>query len=460
MSRNDSRTGGMGRWIFRAPAGMRRRAFLPALFALAGLLVISAPAHAGWDGCTLVTADGHQQEHLSVNTWNANQGLSATNAQGNLVTIPSRDILSLSSGSQSARQIAHIGWEVRLRNGDVLYGPSAGKVQGNYLLFDAPDIDQNLAIPLNRVVAIIAPGAARPPASGAPDPPGLAPAPVPILNFNNPGAGVELHLPDPGADDMAILKEGGDQLTGEFVSLEGQSVQFKVHNTTTATTIDTSRLSALVLGGAHPLRKVPPLSVRLTFASSILTVPMAGPGKEAFSWALAQATITDAMGAAHQVPTSRILSIEVLGGRAVYLTDLDPQGEDQVTFLGSAWPYQINKNVMGQPLQVGKSSFDRGIGVHTQSTLTYTLAPNDDFQTLSLRVGLDDSAAPLGTAKASIVFNGKTLWHADALKPGEVSQVITLPIKGGGQLELHADPTSHLDVQGRVDWIEPMLLRN
>ena len=75
-------------------------------------------------------------------------------------------------------------------------------------------------------------------------------------------------------------------------------------------------------------------------------------------------------------------------------------------------------------------------------------------------MGLDDSAAPLGTARASIVLNGHVLWKSDGLKPGELSPLITLPITGGGKLELHADPASHLDVQGRVDWIEPMLLRN
>jgi len=48
---------------------------------------------------------------------------------------------------------------------------------------------------------------------------------------------------------------------------------------------------------------------------------------------------------------------------------------------------------------------------------------------------------------------------AKILKPGEISEELALPIKGGKRLELHADPTERLDVQGRVDWINIALRR-
>jgi hypothetical protein len=95
--------------------------------------------------------------------------------------------------------------------------------------------------------------------------------------------------------------------------------------------------------------------------------------------------------------------------------------------------------------------------VHTQSTLVYEL--DGSFDTLSLRVGVDDSAAPNGEAKASVVLDGKPLWASKTIKAGELTEELSLPIKGGKRLELHADPAEHLDVQGRVDWVNVALQR-
>jgi len=423
----------------RKPINLSRGAFraLAAALGVAALLGASSAAHAAWDNCTLVTADMHEQRHLSINTWTASEGLSATDEKGNLVNFPSRNILSLASGEESSRQTVHTGWTLKLRNGDTLFGSPAG-VKGNYLLFDAPDIDENLAIPIKMIDAIVAPAA-----GGASSP--TSPT----------------RLPDAGAQDLVIFKNSGDKLQGTFDGLDAQSLQFQADGATKDTAIDLSTVQAIVFGGSRPPRTIPPLSVRISFASSTLTVPLAAQPprqRESFTWSLAQASLTDALGAAHALPVSRINHMEIVGGRIVFLTEIDPDSETQISFIGSPWPFQVNKNVIGQELRVGRNSFARGIGVHTQSTLTYTL--DGSFDTFTVRVGLDDSAEPLGAARASIVLDGKILWHADALKPGELSSPITLPVKGGRQLELHADPANHLDVQGRVDWIEPALLRD
>jgi hypothetical protein len=212
-----------------------------------------------------------------------------------------------------------------------------------------------------------------------------------------------------------------------------------------------------VFGGIKPQRTVPPLSVRLTFdKGSMLTIPV-DAAKKTFNWQIGTLTVKYNNDVEHAIHDDRLVSAEVIGGRVVWLTELDMENEEQVSFLGTHWPALLNKNVLGQPLRVAHSTFDRGIGVHTQSTLTYDLT--GDFDTLSLRVGLDDSAVPNGEASASIVLDGKTLWEAKMLKPGELSPELSLPIKGGKKLEFHADPTTRLDVQGRVDWLNVALRR-
>jgi hypothetical protein len=118
---------------------------------------------------------------------------------------------------------------------------------------------------------------------------------------------------------------------------------------------------------------------------------------------------------------------------------------------------QIDKNVLGQPMKVARTTYARGIGVHTQSTLAYDA--DGTFETLNFRVGMDDSAAPYGEAKVSVVVDGRTVWTSEVLKPGHISEAVSVPIKGGRRVELHADPTERMDVLGRVDWIDVALRR-
>jgi hypothetical protein len=351
-----------------------------------------------------------------------------------LTTIPTRDILSLSSGRMPSADAVSRNWRLLLRNGDELFGQATG-ISGKSLLFKVTELG-SVAIPLKRVAMLSAP-------------------------INGPAAGSERaarKLPASADHDLVLFKDGGDRLEGLFVGLDESRLQLLTEGADNPTDLALSKVDAIVFGGIQPARTIPPLSVRLTFATSgsILTVPLDAPGGS-FGWTLNQLTIKDPGGQTHSAQADRLTSLEVLGGRVVYLTELDPEKEEQISFLGTAWPYQVNRNVLGQPLRVGRTSYSRGLGVHTQSTLVYQL--DGTFDTLSLRVGMDDSAAPNGEAHVYVLLDGKVLWDEKSLKPGALSKELSLPIQGGKRLELHADPASRLDVQGRVDWINVALCR-
>jgi hypothetical protein len=164
----------------------------------------------------------------------------------------------------------------------------------------------------------------------------------------------------------------------------------------------------------------------------------------------------------HKIPTDQLVSIEVLGGRRVSLTELDPTQDDQVSFMGTHWPTTLNKCVTNTPLMVAKTPYAHGIGVHTQSHLAYDL--DGSFDTLTLRPALDDSAAPRGQADLTILLDGKVLWQKSSVAPtADLPEQLTLPIKGGHHLELLAAPPKDqagLDILGRVDWLDPALLRS
>jgi hypothetical protein len=402
------------------------------LAAALGLAILStAAARADW---TLQDSDFQEQQHFTINTWTPADGLSITTQSGKLATYPTRNILSLSSGLKPVSDPASRGWRLTLRNGDVLYGDPSN-FSGKSLIFKTQELGQ-LAVPLKRVATL----------SG----PVYGPASAGDKSKNIPSS------PD---HDLVVFRETGDRLEGLVTAIDDTSLQLLTDGTDTPTPIATNKIDTVIFGGAKPPRDIPPLSVRLSFYSgTVYTVPLEGQEKP-FQWSLGKLTVKDAAGREHTANSDRIVSAQVMGGRVVYLTDLDFVSEEQSSFLNTAWPAQLNKNVLGQPLRIARNTYANGLGVHTQSTLTYQL--DGTFNTLTFRVGLDDSAAPLGEAKASVVLDGKTLWKTGdkPLKPGLITSEITLPIAGGKRLELHADPTDRLDVQGRLDWINIALRR-
>lgn len=419
------------------PINLSRDAFRHLAAALGVATLLSASARADW---LLTNSDLKQDAHLIINTWTPAEGFSITNQSGKLSTISTRDVLTLYSAQRMISDPASRASRLGLRNGDVLYGDAQG-ISGKSLLFKTADLG-TLAIPLKRVATFN----------------------MPVIG---PGTAGDKKLKTAAAPDhdLVVFKETGDRLEGLVTGIDDSKIQLAANDAAAPTDIALSKIDAIVFGGAKPPREIPPLSIRLTFTSgTVYTVPL---GAEGFNWTLNKITLKDAAGQEHTTTADRINTAEVLGGRVVYLTELDFSAEEQVSLLGTAWPAQINKNALGQPLRVARQTYERGLGVHTQSSLVYQL--DGSFDTLSLRVGLDDSAAPLGEAQASIILDGKRIWPtgADAggsnggkiLKPGEISAELALPIKGGKRLELHADPAARLDVQGRVDWLNIALRR-
>jgi hypothetical protein len=414
------------------PINLSRDAFRHLAAAL-GIALLTSAAHADW---SLQDCNFKQEEHFVINTWTPADGLSVTMQSGKLATFPTRDILALSSGLKPWSDPASRGWRLMLRNGDVLYGNAMG-LSGKSLLFKIPELG-SLAVPLKRISTLsnFAWGAGST---------GEQRKSVPVV-------------PD---HDLVVFKETGDRLEGFLTGIDGDNIQLTTDagGTQSVTPIPLLKIETIIFGGAKPPREIPPLSVRLALKSgSVYTVPLEGQ-ENPFTWTLSKVTVKDAAGKEHSTNSDQIVSAEVLGGRIVFLTDLDFATEEQSSFLGTAWPAQFNRNVLGQPLRVARTTYPRGIGVHTKNTLVYQL--DGSFDTLALRVGLDDSAAPLGEARAAIVLDGKTLWQSGDknLKPGTITEELSLPIKGGKKLELHADPTDRLDVQGRLDWINVALRR-
>src|SRR5262249_34704738 len=78
-------------------------------------------------------------------------------------------------------------------------------------------------------------------------------------------------------------------------------------------------------------------------------------------------------GAVLRVPVERIAALEVLGGEAGFLSNLNPAKYECLPGLDGRWPWSADVTVTGRDLRVGGSTYDRGVGMHAHSRLSYAL---------------------------------------------------------------------------------------
>lgn len=385
--------------------------------ALAASLTGITSARADW---RLVTADLKETPKVTVNEFSLTDGLSVTQESGELKHVAARDVVSLLSSADKKDGTG--GWLLTLRNGDVLSG-TPGDATENGVTFTVAELGE-IEVPLKNVLTL-----------------GLA---------GKPGAAAAAGGPKIAATTRDVVRlANGDSIEGDFTSIKDGKLA--VHTDAGDVAMELAKIERIAIAGVVPNRSVPPLSARLTLSSgSVLTT-------RALNWRVNDVTLKDPAGKERKTAPDAILAIEILGGRAVSLLELDPAKDEQVPYMGAKWATQINANVLGQPLKMGKQTYARGLGVHTKSTLMWEL--DGSFQTLFLRAGVDDSSLPYGQANLSVVLDGKVLWEKNAVKAGDAAETLELPIANGRRLELRADRGTRLDVQGRVDWANPVITR-
>lgn len=162
------------------------------------------------------------------------------------------------------------------------------------------------------------------------------------------------------------------------------------------------------------------------------------------------------------VPVAKLIALDVLQGGAVYLSDLKPSKSEVSGFVGTGWPWAADRTVRGNPLRIltpaGESTFDKGIGTHPRTVLTYAL--NGEYVRFEALVGLDASTGNRGRAAVRVLLDGKPADLPDlkALTAGPAVPV-KMDASGAKELTLEVDFGPSGDVQADVNWAAARLIR-
>lgn len=156
----------------------------------------------------------------------------------------------------------------------------------------------------------------------------------------------------------------------------------------------------------------------------------------------------------------RVIALDWLGGCARYLSDMKPKSYESQSFLGGIdWPYVLDASVEETEIVLGGMHYDKGLGVHTSSRLTFGL--DADIRSFEAVVGMDDLYGKEGSAKVQVLLDGKSqkLGWDGKLTGGGKPRIIRVPISGAKELTLVNGFEGFGDVQGCVDWADARLIR-
>jgi hypothetical protein len=159
-----------------------------------------------------------------------------------------------------------------------------------------------------------------------------------------------------------------------------------------------------------------------------------------------------------RIPLPAVAAINVYRGPAVYLSDLIPRSYEQSPYLGVHWPLANDRSVAGGDIRLGGGTYDKGLGLHSQCRVTYSLPPGATrFEAI---VGLDDVTGRSGAVRVQVLADGKLLLDpAPELAGTDPPRALRLPLPSGAkELMLLVDFGRGGDVQDHVDWADARII--
>jgi hypothetical protein len=171
-------------------------------------------------------------------------------------------------------------------------------------------------------------------------------------------------------------------------------------------------------------------------------------------------------GAEIPLPLNQLAALDVFQGPAVYLSDLEPASYEYTPFANEVpYPWTADGSLSdgspaGDDLRLAGSTFVKGIGMHSKSRLTWTLAGK--YRRFESLVGLDDRTGQGGSVRIQVLVDGKVRdwgWDRD-LTFQDGPKPVRLDVTGARELTLVVDYGGWPRfVQGRVNWGDARLIK-
>jgi NPCBM/NEW2 domain-containing protein len=156
------------------------------------------------------------------------------------------------------------------------------------------------------------------------------------------------------------------------------------------------------------------------------------------------------------VPWSAVADVTVRSRRVAYLSDLKPTAVQQRSIAFLDVPWRRDRSVMGRTLTLAGRTFEKGIGVHATSRLTF--AAGGKYDELAAEIGIDAETSGNGDCVFSVLADGETLFSS-RVRGADPPQSIRLDIGGKQEVVLVVEAGEGLDLADHADWCDVRLIK-
>lgn len=248
--------------------------------------------------------------------------------------------------------------------------------------------------------------------------------------------------------DDRLLLTNGDIVRGFILGVGRDGVRIEVENESSTIPLRLAVAARLV----HPPASRPPgMHAALTLVDGQrLTV-------NDYQWGGGAVSAKTIRGEHVEPPADRVYSLEFFGGRWEWLSQRSPAKFEHVPMLSREWKFAVDRNVLGGPLHVAGARYERGLGVHSRSVLTFDLG--GQYREFVTSFGVDDDSGQEANVRVVVLVDGQQRFEKSDVVRGKLHGPVRLDVGGAKQLSLEVDFGRNGDIQDRFDWIEPGLVR-
>jgi len=255
----------------------------------------------------------------------------------------------------------------------------------------------------------------------------------------------------PSADnDQLIVEIGGKFRTVPALIESMDDAQVTFTSDKQKVSVPRQRLYGIVFAWVKkPLKRDGLCRVRLTDGSvlpgKVLELPKV-PGKLKFQLL---------EGGELSLDWDAVAQIAVSSDRLHWVSDLKPAETNEQTIVALPQKWKADRSVSGTPLKLAGRTFDKGIGVHARSQLTF--AVDGKYEKFAVVIGLDDAARRKGDCVFVVSGDGRELFR-QRVKGRDKPAQVRLDVRNVRRLVLLVEPGENLDIADHADWADACLI--
>ncbi|MBD3675484.1 MAG: NPCBM/NEW2 domain-containing protein [Planctomycetaceae bacterium] len=249
-----------------------------------------------------------------------------------------------------------------------------------------------------------------------------------------------------------ITLSNGDRIAGELTEFSATALQLETENGSREIQVE----------AIQSLRLNPELVIAVPASSSQILVRLQD-GSRITSESLDlvdfnQLRLKTSFSKPWSISLSHLKSLLVLDEARRPLSTREPADVKYTPFLSQVPLWQADRNVLGQPLRMQSVEYLTGLGMHSQTELTWNLQPDD--LTFLAEIGLDDLTEGAGSVRFEVLTNDEVVFESGLVRGGTPPRSISIDLADKQTLTLRVLFGEQGDVQDRADWGHALILKS